>query len=335
MTQEDQRQGPFTRVARWVQRALAQLYRQVNALSRGRLDIVRRTLQSFGEARSAQSAAGMAYYAFFSLFPLALFLVAVASAIFVQDRGRAVEQVINLIGQAIPVSPDLIRDNVEQVLVSRGTVSIIGIVGTLWSATGFFSILSASINCAWPHAEQRNFFEQRLVALSMIAVLVVLLILSLASTAILNFLPLWQIPVLDSLVLRGTLLWRILTALVPWLFAFLLFLALYRWTPNTRVPWGAAGWAALVVSIVWQIAATAFAWYVGSGLARYQLVYGSLGTIIALLFWIYLTSWFTLFGAHLSAAIARGYSGDARGYSGDAQDDLGDVPEHADGDGRE
>lgn len=319
MTQEDQRQDPFAWITSRVEGAFSQLYRQIDTLSGGRLGILRRALESFGEARSAQSAAGMAYYAFFSLFPLALFLVSVASTILVQDREQAVEQVINLIRQAIPVSPGLIRDNIEQVLALRGTVSLIGAVGTLWSALGFFSILSGNINRAWPEAEPRNFLEQRLVALVMIAVLVVLLALSLASTAILNFFPPWQIPVLNGLFLRETLLWRILTALVPWLFAFLLFLALYRWTPNTEVPWRAAGWAALIISVVWQVAASAFTWYLGSDLARYQLVYGSLGTIIALLFWIYLSSWFTLFGAHLNAAIAQGHSGGAVGSSDDTE----------------
>jgi len=311
MTQENQRQGPTEEnrhqlaVAGRVEDALSQLYQQANRLTRGRLDTLRRTMESFGEARSSQSAAGMAYYAFFSLFPLTLFLVAVSSSIFVLERERAVEQVVSLIRQAIPIAPGLIQDNIQQALEVRGTVGLIGAIGTLWSATGFFSILSANINRAWPKAEQRNFLEQRLVALSMIAVLVVLLALSLASTAILNFVSPWQIPVLGSLFLGETLLWRVVTALVPWLFAFLLFLALYRWTPRVHVSWRAAGWAALIVSLVWQVAASAFVWYVSSDLARYQLVYGSLGTIIALLFWIYLTSWFTLFGAHLSAAIAR------------------------------
>jgi membrane protein len=312
MMQESQHQGSHER-GQWplrivgrIEHALARLYEAANRLSGGRVGIVRQTIESFGQARSAQAAAGMAYYAFFSLFPLTLFLVAVTSTIFVQERQQAVAEVINLIRQAIPVAPGLIRDNVQQVLDARGTVGVIGAVGTLWSATGFFSILSTNINRAWPGAEPRNFFEQRLVALSMIAILIVLLALSLASTAILNILAPWQIPVLDSLFSRATLLWRIVSSLLPWFFAFLLFLALYRWTPNTHVSWRAAGWAALTVSLVWQVAASTFAWYVSSGLARYQLVYGSLGTIIALLFWIYLTSWFTLFGAHLGASIDRG-----------------------------
>jgi membrane protein len=100
-------------------------------------------------------------------------------------------------------------------------------------------------------------------------------------------------------------MWAIGSTLVPWLFVFLLFLSLYRWVPNEHVSWSAAFWAALVVAAAWQIGARAFAWYVGSGLARYQLVYGSLGAIVALMAWIYLGSWLTFFGAHLGAALTR------------------------------
>jgi len=50
-------------------------------------------------------------------------------------------------------------------------------------------------------------------------------------------------------------------------------------------------------------ATAGFAWYLSSGLSKYRLVYGSLGSIVALMFWLYVTSGIILFGAHLSAAI--------------------------------
>jgi membrane protein len=59
----------------------------------------------------------------------------------------------------------------------------------------------------------------------------------------------------------------------------------------------------LFASTAWKIATAGFTWYVTSGFGRYQLVYGSLGAVVALLFLIYLISMITLFGAHLSAAI--------------------------------
>ena len=84
-----------------------------------------------------------------------------------------------------------------------------------------------------------------------------------------------------------------------------MFLNLYRWAPHTKVKWSQAMWGAVVATLAWQLAASAFAWFVRSGLAQYQLIYGSLGTVVALMLWIYLCSWITLFGAHLSAAVAQ------------------------------
>jgi membrane protein len=65
----------------------------------------------------------------------------------------------------------------------------------------------------------------------------------------------------------------------------------------------ASFWGALTASIAWKAVTAGFSWYLRSGLGRYQLVYGSLGTIVALLFLIFIISMITLFGAHLCAAI--------------------------------
>jgi membrane protein len=59
----------------------------------------------------------------------------------------------------------------------------------------------------------------------------------------------------------------------------------------------------LIASLAWKAVIAGFGWYLGSGFGQYQLVYGSLGTIVAFLFLIYIISLITLFGAHLSAAI--------------------------------
>ena len=98
-------------------------------------------------------------------------------------------------------------------------------------------------------------------------------------------------------------LWRLVSAVASWLTVFMLFFALYRWVPTTFVRWRAAFWAAMFATISWQIATAGFAWYLTSGFGSYQLVYGSLGAVVAWLFLIYLISMITLFGAHLSAAI--------------------------------
>jgi membrane protein len=277
------------------------IYRRANDLSGGSLDILRETFQRFNEARASEAAAGMAYYALFSLFPLLLALVAAGS--FFLESERAYREVVDLVTQAIPVSRGLIERNIRRVLELRGTVGIVGLIGLLWSAIGVFTILANHINRAWPGAETRSFLEKRLVALGMVGALAGLLVLSLFSTAVLNLLPRLQVPLWGGVSVYETSLWAIVSTLVPGLFIFLMFLSLYRWVPNTEVKWSGAMGGALVAAFAWEVVASAFAWYLSSGLARYELVYGSLGAVVALMFWIYISSLITLFGAYLGAAI--------------------------------
>ena len=279
------------------------VYRKASRLSGGVLDIVKQTIQRFGEARGSEAAASMAYYALFSLFPLMLALVAGGS--YLLDRQQVFQQVVEMVSNAFPISQNLIEENLRQVLEMRGAVGIIGLVVALWSASGVFTILTRNVNRAWTEAPPRGLLQSRLVALGMVGTLAILLVLSLLLSTGLNVLSRLRVPLLELESLYDTPLWTALSDLVPWFLIFLLFLALYRWVPSVEVKWSAAFWAALVAALVWEVVANAFAWYVGSGLAPYRIVYGSLGTVVALLFWIYLSGWIIIFGAHLSAAVAR------------------------------
>lgn len=136
----------------------------------------------------------------------------------------------------------------------------------------------------------------------MIAALGGLLLLSLALDWIIDLVPFLN-PASASV--PGLGLWRFFSSLGSWLMILLLFLVLYRWVPTADVHWSASLWGAVIASSAWKLATAGFSWYLRSGLGRYQLVYGSLGAIVALLFLIFIVSLITLFGAHLSAAIDR------------------------------
>jgi membrane protein len=96
------------------------VYQRANDLSGGSLDILRETFQRFNDARASEAAAGMAYYALFSLFPLLLALVAAGS--FFLESERAYREVVDFVTEAIPVSRGLIERNIRRVLELRGTV---------------------------------------------------------------------------------------------------------------------------------------------------------------------------------------------------------------------
>jgi len=80
---------------------------------------------------------------------------------------------------------------------------------------------------------------------------------------------------------------------------------LYDFVPTVNVPGRAAFWGALTASVAWKTATALFAWYVRSRFSRYELVYGSVGTLVAFMFLIYILATLTLFGAHLTSAIDR------------------------------
>ncbi len=278
---------------------VSRAYDQINQFSGGALEILKRTMNSLSRERAGQAAAGLAYYAFFSLFPLLLLLVVGSSFFFESDQ--ASQQVVEFISQALPVSTTLLERNIAQVLELRGPVSAIGLISLLWSATSVFSALAHNINRAWPKSKERNFFHKRLVGLLMMSALLALFGLSVIVTSFNTLLSAWRIPAFGSV--SKTNLWGILSQISSWFLIFLMFLALYRWVPTEDVGWKPAVWGALAATFLWQIATTAFTWFLRAGLGSYDLVYGSLGAVVALLILIYINAWVALFGAHLCSAI--------------------------------
>lgn len=275
------------------------LYQYINQKSGGRLDIIKRMFITYAKTRAAQSAAALAYYTIFSLFPLLLLTIAAGSHFL--KSPVLYQELLQIIQVTIPVSAELISENLNQLLEARGTVSILSGLILLWSASGMFSNLAKSISLAWPKDSQRNFLEIRLIGITMAIGFSILLVLSLVMIGIKDLLPLFNEQ--NTSLIRN--FWKPLTSLGSWLIKFVLFLSLYHWVPTKDVIPKATFWGAFTASVAWEIAIWCFSLYLRSGLGRYQLIYGSLGAIVALLFLIYILSSIVLFGAHLSAAIDR------------------------------
>lgn len=278
-------------------------YQVANRMSRGSLDVVRISIKNFGLARGAEAAASLAYYALFSLFPLLLVLISVVG--FILKSGDAYKVTVEFISQILPNSRVLIELNVQEILNRRGAIGLIGLVGAVWSASGFFTTLVRNINRAWIGIKPRDIFRTRLLGLAMIGMLILLLILSLASTALIDIIKLIDSPLIAGINLEQSPLWPYFRWGLPSILTFLMFMAAYRWIPNTEVRWRASLGGALWTSIAWELAKRLFGMYLSSGLANYEILYGSLGTVLALMFWIYVSCVIILLGAHLTASIDR------------------------------
>ena len=280
-------------------------YDRANQASGGVLGIVRRTAEQVGEKRVSQAAASIAYYALFSLFPMLLFLIVIVS--FFVDTGHARVLVLDVTTQAFPDAQgvqELINGTVNAVFDLRGEIGVISLLGLLWSASAAFTTLAYNIDLAWaPGRQVRPPLLQRLIGIGMILILSALVVLALTLSTNLGFVVSVDPPVLEQLGFDGSLLAVIGSRLANWVLAFAALTALYRWVPKAKVPWPAAIVAALIATLAWEFLNAGFTWYLTSGLARYELVYGSLTTIIVLMFWMYLSMMVVLVGAHLAASI--------------------------------
>jgi membrane protein len=271
--------------------------------------VVWSALRQYLRARGPEAAGSIGFYAVFSLFPVLLILVAIGSTILARFFSQ--EQILDAIVNLLPVSRDFVGGQVPVVLAARGAVSAIGVVGLVWSATSVFTILVRNLNRAWPGAAPRNAVKARLIALVLLAGLVGLALLFLALKALPAVESDWawvaQFTERLSRFVRATS--RVL--LIGFIFGTLTLL--YQWVPSARVRWTEAGAGAAVATAAFAVATSAFTWYLESGYARYNVVYGALGALIALLTWIYILGAVVLFGAHLGAALAKETRGGADG----------------------
>lgn len=276
---------------------LQEFFKKILQISLAAFQVIRHSIDRMGDERVPEVSAGLAFYGFFSIFPLMLILVAFGGRFL--ESPQAQDQVLSLLVRLFPFSGEIIEHNIYQVLQSRGSVSTLSMIALAWSGSAAFAILARNINFAWPSAGKRPYLTRRLMALLIVVVMVLVMILLLTTNTLTRLLP-REINGVAQVLLQM----RYFSHFAMWILLFVTLLTLYRWIPNTYVSWSEGAWGGLFASTAIEITTWVFTWYLRKGFINYSLVYGSLGAVAALLFWIYLLGFVVLFGAHISASIA-------------------------------
>jgi membrane protein len=242
-------------------------------------------------------AAAAAFYALTSLFPALTALVSVYGL--VADRAMVQRQIGAMEGVLPPEALTLVATWLKTLVAGPSTTFGLGLLVSLllatwsvWSATG---MLMTAVNTCYGHAERRGFVRFNLEALALGAALAVLGTVALALVALLPVL-------LAALPLPPA--WRAVISLVRWpLLAALAILGLaivYRYGPaRVARSWQWISWGAVVATGLWLLGSVGFAEYV-STIGSYDRTYGSLGAVIVLLLWFFMSAYVILIGAELN-----------------------------------
>jgi membrane protein len=239
-------------------------------------------------------AATVTYYGILSLFPFLLMLVAVASVVITPDTA---ERIVQQLGQVAPgPATQILGDRIRQ-LGGQQNVALLGFgaLAALWSASGGTSALITALNRCYDVKEQRPWWKVRLIAIFMTLVAAVLgLAAALVAVA--------TAPLAD--VVGGPLGMAIgwLRLPVAGLVMMLLWALLYYVLPDVQQSFRFITPGSVLGVVLWVIASWGFSRYVSS-FGSYDKTYGSLGGVIVLLLWMWISSLVLLVGAETNALI--------------------------------
>ncbi len=278
------------------------------------LTLSRRSVEEFFADSCTQMAAAISYYVLFSIFPLLIFLVGVMG-FFLADS-QLEREVIDAVHGFIPLSEDEGRGEVTEAVegvagVSSGALGLFGLIGMAWSGSNMFGIIRRSINTAYDLEYQRPAVQQKLLDLAMVAGVGAFFLVSIGATGFLRVARQRseEIPYLGDAAEQAGFAWDAISFLIPLALSFLAFTFLYWVVPAAKVRLRDVWLGALVAAFLFQVTTIGFSIYL-ENFANYGLVYGSLGAVVAFLFWVYLVANILLVGAEVASEYPRVLRGD-------------------------
>jgi len=259
---------------------------------RQELSLFVETVKEASHDHAKDLAAAIAFWAFFSIFPLLIGILSLAGY-FLQSADLQA-RLYEVVTEMFPGSAALVRDNLDAVVQYRGTMSWVGIGGLLWTASKGFGAITRAVNRALGAARTHQFLLSKIRNFLMAVAVSVLMIVSIAITAALEIVfhpPFLSRLRLDAVELPPPQGWAPNFVLV-----FLIFALIYKRTPYVEVRWHQVLPGALLAAALFELVKIAFVVYLDR-IADFQAIYGSLSSIIVLLLWLYLSALILVLGA--------------------------------------
>lgn len=264
-----------------------------------------RAAGEFGRDQCTDLAASLTYFAVLSLFPA---LLAVVSLLGVFGQGQAtVDAVMGLLEGAAPEETlAALRGPIDGLVntPAAGVALITGLLGALWSASGYVGAFGRAMNRIYEVEEGRPFWKLKPSMIALTAVLLLLVCLAGLMLVVSGPIAEWVGDLIGlgstAVTVWGIAKWPALVLVVVMILA-----VLYGFAPNVKQPkfrWISPG--AVIALLVWALATLGFVFYVAN-FSSYNKTYGSLAGIIVFLLWLWITNNAFLFGAEVDAELER------------------------------
>lgn len=265
-------------------------------------NLLKEIFHRFSRDQVAGLAAELAYFFLLSLFPFLIFLFTLLGFLPIST-----EEVLQFISQYAPENAmSLIENNVRLVVdTQNGKLLSLGIIGTLWSASNGINAIVRALNRAYDVEESRHFLVARGMAIVLTFAMILVIIVAL-------LLPVFgrEIGLLISSAFGFSVMFLTIWNTMRWLVSFVIlcivFCGLYFMAPNKHLKLTEIYPGALFATVGWIVVSLAFSSYVGN-FGHFSVTYGSLGGVIVLLIWFYLSGLIIILGGEINAILYQRY----------------------------
>jgi YihY family inner membrane protein len=265
--------------------------------------IISHSIHQFHENDLFTSSAAMSYFGLMALFPALLLMLAIS------NRITAATELLSHAVEVYPGSGKFLRETISSMSgVGTGVIITCAIV-TIWAGSWVFAVIERALNRIWG-ATSRTFWHGRALTIGMIGIVGVLLAFSVLVTSLVvglrdmaGRLSPRQVAHYPLLLSAGSAFWQGIFAIASFLITVILFVVVYRFMPKAEVTLRDTLPGAIIGGLLWEIAKYVFAWALSY--FHYDQIYGSVGAVVAVLTWSYVSSLILLFGAQLTAVFHR------------------------------
>src|SRR5690242_970614 len=268
-------------------------------------------LHQFHENDLFTSSAAMSYFGLMALFPALLLMFALSNKL------AAGSQLLTHAVDVYPGSSKFLRDTIEAFSDIGFGAIVTCIVVVFWAGSWVFAVVERALNRIWGTVS-RTFLHGRALTIGMVGLVGLLLALSVMVASILvalremaGRLSPRQIERYTLLASVGSAFWQVLFAVVSYLVTVVLMVLIYRFMPKTAVTLRDTLPGAFLAGLLWEIAKYVFA--SSLNYFHYDQIYGSVGAVVAVLTWSYVSSLIMLFGAQLTSVFHYEHPSNAEG----------------------
>jgi membrane protein len=270
------------------------------------LGVAKRAFTEFKDDNITDWAAALTYYAVLSIFPALIVFVSLLG-LFGQGQGTvdALLGIVRDLGGPVDALEGPVKNVVAQQASTAGLTLLLGVLGALWTASGYVGAFIRASNAIYEVEEGRKFYILR--PLQILVTIAGVLLLTIITLAIVSSGSVAQ-AIGDAIGLGETVvtIWNIVKWPVIVVIVSLMIAGLYHIAPNVKQPkfkWFTLG--GFLALVLWVLASVAFGFYVAN-FGSYDKTYGTLAGVISFLVWMWITNNVILFGAEVNAELERG-----------------------------